>query len=443
MIGGRASAPGGAAAAGWRAAAWAPAAATAARLGRRASRAQRCRERLHQLLVAWGVERREHPRARLAPHLLEPRAQRFEGVALLELLGVRPQRLELHVEVADVAEHARDPAQIVAQRDEVGRQCVGEEPQRGAHPPAGDAHVVQRLDFLAEPRARLVREVGAQLAAQGRVGDRHETRAAVVLERAEVGRIGRAQRGRGEAGLELRAAGGRQSGAFQQLPRERLDRLEAALAADLELQAPQLDRRAAAVPYPIQLDRGAVEGDLGQHGVALAEVEAAALGAQHEQRPQLAHAGHGAHALRDRAGAGQQRQAVRSREALVDLTAPARAAAGGGARLQRRLRRAAAVAHAQHEAGAMERPIAGLEVEVEQLALIARLQPQVGGGRGAAHAALGLGEVVDGELPLDFLVVEVRGRAGRGRRSLHTRECRGCEARQSPSIGGIRVGFRG
>ena len=79
--------------------------------------------------------------------------------------------LDLDVEVADSAEHLADPAELLARFQRGFRQHLGEQRQRCPEPAGRDAHVVQLLDVVSEPRAGLLREHRREVPAQDGQGD--------------------------------------------------------------------------------------------------------------------------------------------------------------------------------------------------------------------------------------------------------------------------------
>ena len=372
--------------------------------------------------MAGGVERGEHAHARGVAVLLqqlEDGQQRGAPGRGGGAVRQRTEPLELDVQVANLAEGVRNPAELVAEREQVARERVAEDGQRGAQPAGGDAHVVQRLDVVAKAGAGLVREVLGELAAHGRVGDLADARRAIDVRRAEVGgRLGR-EAGGGEPDAELGDRGARESGGASERRGERLDRLESRARGKLELEPAQRGGSAAAAAA-VRVDRRLVERELGEDWAARirvagsggrAQLEGAAVGAEREESAQLARTGDGADARGHGAGGGEQREAVGADQRLADLAADARAVALVDERLEGGLGGTVAAAHAQRVAGAVEGPVRGLEVLVEQ--------PPVAGGsereakvvRERAHGALGGGVVVDLELPLELEVVAPLRRA--------------------------------
>ena len=203
--------------------------------------------------------------------------------------------LELDVEIADGSERAAQPAQVVRQGRRRRRQHVGKEREGRPQAAARDAHVVQLLDVVPEPRAGLLREQGREVAPQHRERNLADRRLRVEGSGAERVRDGLETR-REEAHLVLR----------------QLDRLEAACGAHLVDEGPErsqrrlgrldLDpvqpRRGAARLRP---DRGLVECDLAGREPLRLDRERAPGGPNLEQHPHLLRAGHRPDAL-DRPG---------------------------------------------------------------------------------------------------------------------------------------------
>ena len=219
--------------------------------------------------MAGGVEGGQHARARGVAVLheqLEDGQQRGAlgrgGGGVRGGLGATRQRtepLKQDIEVADLAEGVRDPAELVAEREQVAREHVAEDGHRGAQPARGDAHVVQRLDVVAEAGAGLVREVRRELAAHRRIGDLAAARRAIDVRRAEVGRRLGLEAGGGEPDAELRDRGAREPGGASECRGERLDRLEGRARGELELEPAQRGGGAAAA---VGVDRRLVEREL-------------------------------------------------------------------------------------------------------------------------------------------------------------------------------------
>ena len=110
-------------------------------------------------------ERRRRPLARLRALAAQVQLVAAQFAALLgrQRLHVGFEALGVHVEVADVAERAREPTQVGAEaRDILARQQTAEEPQRDAQPSSGDA---QLMDLVGRRRRS-----GLRLAAEQRRG---------------------------------------------------------------------------------------------------------------------------------------------------------------------------------------------------------------------------------------------------------------------------------
>ena len=135
------------------------------------------------------------------------------------------------------------------------------------------------------------------------------------------------------------------------------------------------------------------------------------MGAEREESAQLARTGDGADARGHGAGGGEQREAVRADQRLADLAAGARAVGLVGERLEGGLGGAVAAAHAQRVAGAVEGPVGGLEVLVEQPPVAGRSEHEAEVAGDRAHGALGGSVVVDLELPLELEVAAPLRRA--------------------------------
>ena len=145
------------------------------------------------------------------------------------------QTLELHVEVAHVAEQAAQPAQLLAEGLGPDGQDVGEQAERGAQASGRHAHVVQFLGVLPEPRARFLLAQHGELPAQhgeGEVAHGRRRRRSSVGPRS------------GEPGISWPSASSPASNL------ERLRRLEPARRAQLLARAAPARRATRAAPRP-------------------------------------------------------------------------------------------------------------------------------------------------------------------------------------------------
>ena len=236
------------------------------RLQRLICRLQRRRLRLGVQALDQGDE------ARLAERLQErrpvgrvlglERAQEAQERALIggaEQVGIRPQVIDQHVEIAHRAERAAEPAQLGPQRPHPVR--VEQRPggaQDRPHPPGRHPHLVQLLGIGAEPGAGVVADDrlvlraqrgGHVLAGRGRPARGRGRRRDLEVERLEQLRPGV---GVGRPGLPQPADDGAQVGA------RAVDQL------DLDLLEPARD------PAPLE-HRHRVRDDLGDLAVAGAD----------------------------------------------------------------------------------------------------------------------------------------------------------------------------
>ena len=223
--------------------------------------------------------------------------------------------LDLDVEVADSAEHLADPAEVIPSFQRAFRQHLGEQRERGPEPAGCDAHVVQLLDVVSEPRAGLLREHGREVPAQDGQGNGAARHLRVDRARAESFRRPGTEIGGQDPGLELAQAGGLQRTCFAQLANERLEPLEGSFR-HLDLDPPQACRGPAA----LLVDRGLVERDLARRQAFGLEREGAAAGAHLEQRQQRLPSCNGAHALAHGSAGTQERRHVGGSERFGHLT---------------------------------------------------------------------------------------------------------------------------
>ena len=134
--------------------------------------------RSHEPAVALAVEVRDEVLALLLALGLPGLEQAVEvaGALVRQAVEVDLRLLVEHVEVADGAERAAGAAKPLEHRPQHLRiQVVGEHAQRHAHAARGDAHVVQFLGILAQPRALFVLEHLGEVEAErlgGRFGHR-------------------------------------------------------------------------------------------------------------------------------------------------------------------------------------------------------------------------------------------------------------------------------
>ena len=110
--------------------------------------------------VTRAVERRQQAAARRAARTLE-RADELppRRLVVAEPADLLPEPLDQHVEVADRAERAPEPAQLGAER--LGRlriEQVPARPEEGPQPPRRHAQLVELLRVGTQPRAGIVRE---------------------------------------------------------------------------------------------------------------------------------------------------------------------------------------------------------------------------------------------------------------------------------------------
>ena len=173
-------------------------------------RAQDAGEAVDERLVTWRVESIEHPRPGFGPlrgeHLHEPSER--SSVLGSERRAPPLELVELHIQVADGAEEAADPSELLSQRRDLRRQHFEEQRESCPEPAAGDTHGVQALGVLAEPRTRLFLEQRRKLSTQSHRGDGPDRRLLVELGRPEVRRLDLRQPGRQEPGFVLGQVGG-------------------------------------------------------------------------------------------------------------------------------------------------------------------------------------------------------------------------------------------
>ena len=171
---------------------------------------------------------------------MEQRTEHRERVAVRFLDRIEPavELLDLDVEVADSAQHLADPAELLPSFQRGLRQHLDEQRQRCPESAGRDAHVVQLLDVVSEPRPGLLREHGREVPAQDRQGNRPARHLRVDRARAESFRGRRPEVGGQEPGLELAQARGLQRTRVAQLMNERLERLQGG-RRHLDLDPPQ------------------------------------------------------------------------------------------------------------------------------------------------------------------------------------------------------------
>lgn len=119
--------------------------------------------------------------------LVGEHAEYRERFPVLLLSRVEPfaKLLDLNVEVANSAESLTDPAELLARLQGGLRQDVGEERQGCSESAGCDAHVVEFLDVVSEPRARLLREHHGELPPQDGESDVPAAHPGVDLDCAE------------------------------------------------------------------------------------------------------------------------------------------------------------------------------------------------------------------------------------------------------------------
>ena len=153
--------------------------------------------RSHEAAVALAVEVGDEVGALLLA-LVVPRVEQaveVAGALVGQAVEVHLRLLVEDVEVADGAQHTAGAAEPLEHRPQHVRvEVVGEHAQRHAHAARGDAHVVQLLRVLPQPRALLVLEHLGEVEAErldGRLGHR--------VRRSDVGPLLRRSRGSGPA----------------------------------------------------------------------------------------------------------------------------------------------------------------------------------------------------------------------------------------------------
>ncbi len=160
----------------------------------------------HKRVIARTVERGEQPVTSVGvrfPHDFDERTERGAFVPFGYALG-RLQRLDMHVQVADIAERTCHPAQLLAQREQLRREHRPERAHGGAQPSGRHAHLMQLFGILAESRPRLVREHVGHVPAQRDEAKFSRGRILISDDGAEVKREAGHQAGRTQTRLELR-----------------------------------------------------------------------------------------------------------------------------------------------------------------------------------------------------------------------------------------------
>ena len=356
-------------------------------------------QRLHdarQPCVAVAAKCLDQFGARLRVLALELRDQRRDrgGLGPRHPRAQRREVLQLHVEVAHGAEPLRAPAQLLPRVEQRRGDHLVEDAQRGAQAARGDAHVVELLDVLAESGAALAHEEVAGAPAQHRI--RAIDRAVVLGDRrgAEVGRARAAVRD-AQPGGELALGRGRQPALRLHRAEERRQRRETTPGDLLDLDAAQRRGRPGRIAH-----RRVVDRDLGEHHGARAHVPRVAARVHLEQRRRCRRPEHQSQPRADRPVAHHDRREVARLGVLGAGDRRGAVALGGRERLQRRLARVAAVAHAQAVAGVEHLPRATVEVSVVLLFRPAIIERERGVRRLGAQPAQHDVEVGRLELPL-------------------------------------------
>jgi hypothetical protein len=327
------------------------------------------------------------------------RERRGREAAILS--GPRRDPLVLHVDVADFAERGRDVGEVLAQRHHLARQRAVEEADRRAHPARRDAHLVQVLRIVAEPRAGLAVEEHGELAAQRRERGLAERRPGRDRRRAEVGRARQLDASRGEPGLEHRLPRLAQAESSRQLVGDSAQprRVDVGWRGD----AQPLDAQPA--PLPSDRDGDVTEHERTRRASVEADREARLAYVPPHELPQRRPAGDEDHARSDR----PPRCAHRGRPAVAQRLderpdVPCREVA----RSQFGLEHPAPPPDDQRDAGAEQARSRGVQPGLVRGSR-GPLAKERRGGRGRPHPDPALGEPHVGDLEL-----ERAGRTGGG-----------------------------
>ncbi len=334
-------------------------------------------------------------------------------------------RLQLHIEVADGTQHARQPAELTAEVAAPDGQDLGEEIQCGAQAPCRHAHVVEFLGILAQARARLLRPEHGQLASQDGIGQLAQVHFGTDLGRPEIGRTRDVHALGQQAGLELGERRRLQSAGGPQLEHQRSEGIHP-LAKDPDFDPAQL-HGALAVPDD---DHGVVQRDLGRITAIDAQCEGTTAGSHLEDRPERLRPAM-AWARRPTGPSGPRpRSPDAGNSSLASSGCRSPSSSAHWRRLERDFVAAALATGAHHEAGIRHPPVVRVEVRVDQplrrlgqrgdRRLLVRLDGE-GGKRG--QPALDGAKIERVELPFDLVGLPFAQHCGKG--TAAAREFRG------------------
>src|SRR5262249_19680452 len=202
---------------------------------------------------------------------------------------------ELDVEIANRTDGLTEPCELGAKLRRLDGKDVLEQRDRRSEPSARDAHVVQVLDVVAEPRPGLVRDERGEVSAQNRERDLPDRVRGRDRGWAELLALRTPDSGGGQPGLVLAEHGRLQATCSVEAFDERRDRLDGRLG-HLDLDASQTTQQPA-VGIP---NRGLVEEKLAARHIGARELEHAASRLQFEEGQQLTRADERTDALADR-----------------------------------------------------------------------------------------------------------------------------------------------
>src|SRR6266511_968458 len=375
----------------------------------------------HQPLIPRRIERLQE----LTPCPLSAAGQErldvFQRVSILPIGSSTPlpDRLDLDVEVPNVAEGSTDPLELLPQTSRPSRKRLDEKTQRRPEPPGRHAHVVELFRVFPQPGSSLLGQEDVKLAAKYSEGDLADGHRALDNRRPEV----RSRRSRStqddEARLELGHLGLQKAAGMPEFLDEGSQR-RAVRVMDLHLDTLEPNRLAPVADRdsrPIQSDlagRAAVEQEREgpPHGPDLEQV---GEGVFPRDQPDTSS---------DRTLALEKSFEVRLRERLRDLSSPPDSSNRRRHRLEGRFGRPAATTHPQGEARTVEAPVGRIDIRVDQPArrhrddvdpMTDQIRRCVRHGRGPStprvQPPLDRSKIDSVELPLDLLVV-VWGRPG-------------------------------
>ena len=126
-----------------------------------------------QTLVPTARETGHQPSPRLSPLIIQVPfiVAGVRGIRRGNLCRVVVEIVPVHIQVADLAEHGRDPLELAIEReDRTGGQHVSEGSERGPEAASAHAHLVHALRVQSFPGLRLLDEHLLELLDQAAIG---------------------------------------------------------------------------------------------------------------------------------------------------------------------------------------------------------------------------------------------------------------------------------